>query len=86
MAKFKAEISDRVREWKVTFEDKQQMHEAFKIALDEMKSRDTNIIEVSKGILCEYAGKILFDDSHSLFVICAEAEFDGLADRWEEEI
>lgn len=86
MARFKTEISDRVREWRVTFEDKEQMHEAFKIALDEMKSRDTNIIEVSKGILCEYNDKILFDDSHALFVICTEAELDGLSERWEEEI
>lgn len=86
MAKFTAEISDIVRQWKVTFEDKEQLREAYEIALDEMKSNEATIIEVYKGIRCEYDGEVLFDNSHSLFVTSTECSFDGLCYRWEEEI
>lgn len=86
MAKFKAEITDAVKEWRVEFEDNATRHEAFKIALEEMKNNDSCIVDVYKGLLCEYGGQVLFDDSKALFVTCTEATFDGLSQRWEEEI
>lgn len=86
MAKFKAEITDAIKEWKVTFDDKKELHKAFLIALDEMKSGDSYISEVNKGVLCEYNEEILFDDSNSLFVVCTDVAFDGLSERWEAEI
>ena len=79
MAKFKAEVTDAIKEWKVTFDDKKELHKAFLIALAEMKSGDSYISEVNKGVLCEYNDKILFDD-------CTDAAFDGLSERWETEV
>ena len=86
MAKFKAEVTDAIKEWKVTFDDKKELHKAFLIALAEMKSGDSYISEVNKGVLCEYNDKILFDDSNALFVVCTDAAFDGLSERWETEV
>ena len=86
MAKFKAEVTDAIKEWKVTFDDKKELHKAFLIALAEMKSGDSYIVEVDKGVLCEYGEEILFDDSNSIFVVCTKAAFDGLSERWETEV
>ena len=86
MAKFKAEVTDAIKEWKVTFDDKKELHKAFLIALAEMKSGDSYISEVNKGVLCEYDDKILFDDSNALFVVCTDAALDGLSERWETEV
>lgn len=86
MAKFKAEVTDVIKEWKVTFDDKKTLHEAFLIALDEMKNGDSYIVEVNKGVLCEYGDGILFDDSNAIFVICTQQAFDGLSERWETEV
>ena len=86
MAKFKAEVTDEIKEWKVTFDNKKTLHEAFLIALDEMKNGDSYIVEVNKGVLCEYGDDILFDDSNAIFVICTQLAFDGLSERWETEV
>lgn len=86
MANFKAEVTGVIKEWKATFENEKDRHEAFLIALDEMKSGDSYIVDVNKGILCDYNGEVLFDDSDALFVVCTEAAFDGLSGRWETEV
>ena len=86
MAKFNTQITDRIKEYRVEFEDKESLHAAFKIVLDEMKSRDTNIMDVYKGLLCEYGDRILFDNSKALYVICTPIDFDALTERWEEEV
>ena len=85
MATYKAEVTDKIKEYRVEFEDADTANKAVEIVYDVWRN-DESIYFLHKGVKCIYDGKILFDDSKVLYVVCSNIAFDKMSERWEEEI
>lgn len=74
---------DSVREWRLSFDSPADRDQAFDYIM-EAKRNGESIYTAWKGVCCEFEGKVLFNDSDAIFIVCTRLALDGLEEEWAE--